>query len=492
MRAALATIRARRLNAARPAGSGFVLYSVRGEDGMADEQTRVPVAVGREQWGSRLGFVLATLGSAIGLGNIWRFSYVAGDNGGGAFLLVYLLAVLLIGLPLMLAELALGRHGQGDVVQAFARVAPSRGVARRIWHGIALALVAGAVLILSYYAVVAGWTLRYFVDYARFQVSAEGHDHAAAFAAFIAHPWAPVVWQAGFMGLTVVVVLGGVRQGIEAANRILLPLLALIVIGLALYSLSLPGAMQGVRFLLQPDWSALAEPRVYLAALGQAFFSLGLSMGVMTTYGGYLARSHRLPGASVTIAGGDSLFAVIAGLAIFPAVFALGLAPSQGPTLAFVVLPQVFALMPGGAFFGLAFFALLAAAALTSAISLLEVAVAYVVRRHGLSRRWTALGVGIVTFSLGVPSALGFGVLSHVRILGYGIFDAVDTAVSALLLPVAGIAFAVLVGWVWPRKAVLAEADMTGHRLAGGWMLLLRYVVPAVIGLILLRSLGLL
>jgi NSS family neurotransmitter:Na+ symporter len=456
-----------------------------------------PAAAGREEWGSRQGFVLATLGSAIGLGNIWRFSYVAGDNGGGAFLLVYLVAVLLIGLPLMLAELALGRHGQGDVVQAFARVAPRHGLARRVWHGIALALVAGAVLILSYYAVVAGWTLRYFIDYLGARTVADGHgadehDHAAAFTTFIAHPWAPVLWQAGFLALTVAVVLGGVRRGIEAANRILLPLLGMIVVGLALYSLSLPGAMRGVRFLLQPDWAALAEPRVYLAALGQAFFSLGLSMGVMATYGGYLSRRHRLPGAAVSVATGDSLFAIIAGLAIFPAVFALGLAPSQGPTLAFVVLPQVFAGMPGGAWFGLAFFALLAAAALTSAISLLEVAVAYAVRRHGIARARAAFGLGLATFLLGVPSALGFGVLSGVRILGHGIFDAIDTAVSAVLLPVAGIAFAVLVGWVWPRQAVLDEADMGGHRLAGTWLLLLRYVVPVVIGVILLRALGLL
>lgn len=445
-----------------------------------------------EQWGSRLGFILATMGSAIGLGNIWRFSYVAGDNGGGAFLLVYIAAVLLIGLPLMLAELALGRHGRGDVVQAFARAAPRHGLAARIWPAIALLLVAGAVLILSYYAVIAGWTMRYFVDYllSPFATTEGPPDHAAAFAAFIAHPWAPVAWQAGFMALTIAVVLLGVRGGIEALNRFLLPVLGLIVIGLALYSLSLPGAMAGVRFLFAPDWSALAEPGIYLAALGQAFFSLGLSMGVMTTYGGYLARTHRLPGAAATVAGGDTLFALIAGLAIFPAVFALGMAPSQGPTLAFVVLPQVFGRMPGGELFGLLFFALLAAAALTSAISLLEVAVSFFVRRFALARSHAAIALGLATFLLGVPSALGFGLLDHVQIAGRGILDAVDTATSALLLPLAGIAFAVLAGWVWPRATALAETDLAGHPLAGAWRILLRFVAPAVIVVILLRGLG--
>jgi NSS family neurotransmitter:Na+ symporter len=451
-----------------------------------------PPAAAPEQWGSRLGFILATMGSAIGLGNIWRFSYVAGDNGGGAFLLVYIVAVLLIGLPLMLAELALGRHGRGDVVQAFARAAPGQGLAGRVFPAIALLLVAGAVLILSYYAVIAGWTMRYFVDYlaAPFATADASPDHAAAFAAFIAHPWAPVAWQGGFMALTIAVVLLGVRGGIEALNRFLMPLLGLIVIGLALYSLSLPGAMAGVRFLFAPDWSALANPGLYLAALGQAFFSLGLSMGVMTTYGGYLARTHRLPGAAATIAGGDTLFAVIAGLAIFPAVFALGMAPSQGPTLAFVVLPQVFGRMPGGDLFGVLFFGLLAAAALTSAISLLEVAVSFFVRRFAMTRRRASIALGAATFLLGLPSALGFGVLEHVQIAGRGILDAVDTAVSALLLPLAGIAFAVLAGWVWPRAIAAQEADLEGYPLATAWRFVLRYVAPVVIVVILLRAIG--
>lgn len=450
---------------------------------------------GREEWGSRLGFILATLGSAIGLGNIWRFSYVAGDNGGGAFLLVYLVAILAIGLPLLLAELALGRHGRSDIVQTFARVVPQRPSAQWPWRVVALTVVAGAALILSYYSVIAGWTLRYFVDYlvdllVPVAAGPVARDHAAAFAEFIADPVAPVGWHALFMGLTVGVVVLGVRGGIEAASRILLPLLGLIVLGLAVYSLTLPGAMAGVAFLFAPDWSALAERRVYLAALGQAFFSLGLSMGVMTTYGSYLSRRHRLPGASATIVAGDTLFAVIAGLAIFPAVFALGMLPSQGPTLAFVVLPQVFAGMPGGGNFALAFFALLAAAALTSAISLLEVAVAYAVRRWAFSRRRAAVAVGTGIFLLGLPSALGFGVLSGVQILGRGILDAVDTAVSALVLPLAGIAFAVLVGWVWARHEALAAADLTGHWLARPWLCLLRYGAPAVVAVILLRSLG--
>lgn len=440
---------------------------------------------GREQWSGRLGFILATLGSAVGLGNIWRFSYVAGENGGGAFLLVYIGAVLAVGLPLLLAELAMGRAAQGDVTRAFAHPAP-----RNPLRHVGLLAVAGSILILSYYSVIAGWTLRYLATYAGdLAAGRPAADAAADFAGFIADPLAPLAWHVAFMLLTILVTAGGIRRGIESANRVIMPLLGLTVIGLAAYALSLPGAGAGVAFLLMPDWSALGEPRVYLAALGQAFFSLGLAMGVLATYGGYLARGHRLPGAAVAITFGDVLFALVAGLAIFPAVFAFGMAPEQGPALAFVVLPEVFARMPAGVLFGFAFFALLALAALTSAISLLEVAVAWAMGL-GLRRRTAVAGVGTLVLLLGIPSALSFGVLADVTLDGRGLLDAIDHMVSDYLLPIAGFGIAVIAGWLWRRDEALAEVEL-GPRLGRLWRLAVRYLAPAVIALILLRSLGL-
>jgi len=437
----------------------------------------------REQWSTRTAFVLATLGSAVGLGNIWRFSYVAGENGGGAFLLVYLAAVLLVGLPLLLAEFALGRHAQGDVVRAFERSAPRSPI-----RFVGLLAVGGSALILSYYSVVAGWTLSYLADYATglLRPPVDG-DHAGRFRELIADPVEPLLWHLLFLVATVAVVAVGVRSGIERANRILVPLLGVTVVGLAVYSLTLPGAAAGVAFLLSPDWSALTRPGVYLAALGQAFFSLGLAMGILVTYGGYLGREHRLPTAAGAVVGGDVLFAVVAGLAIFPAVFAFGLAPAQGPVLAFVVLPQVFGVMPGGGLAAAAFFFLLVVAALTSAVSLLEVSVAYAVRRFGLGRPQAAMLLGFLIFLFGIPSALGFGPWSEIQILGRGFLDAIDHVMSDFVLPLAGIGVALLVGWVWQSRAAVAEAGL-GSGLGRLWLGLLRYLVPLVILLVLLRG----
>jgi neurotransmitter:Na+ symporter, NSS family len=442
----------------------------------------------REQWATRTGFILATLGSAIGLGNIWRFSYVAGENGGGAFLIVYCGALILIGLPLLLAELALGRRAQGDVVQTFADAGPRNPL--RFYGYVA---VVGAGLILSYYSVVAGWVLRYFFDYlfALFQAPTDV-DHADQFVSFISDTWQPLAWHLVFLVTTFAVVAGGVRRGIEKLNRLILPLLGIMVIGLAVRGMTLPGGMDGARFLLSPEWRMLAEPRVYLAALGQAFFSIGLGMGILVTYGSYLGRSHRLPTAALAIAGGDAAFAIVAGLAIFPAVFAFGLAPEQGPLLAFITLPHVFATMPGGTLTGLVFFALLFGAALTSAVSLLEVPVAYVTRRFGLSRRRAAAGITLAIFLLGLPSSLGFGPLEHIQIMGRGILDAVDQTVSAVLLPIGGLVIAIMVGWVLRSVSAAEAADLQGGYVSAVWLGLLRYVVPLLIVAILLGNIGLL
>lgn len=318
---------------------------------------------GREQWRTRLGFTLAAMGSAVGLGNIWRFSYVAGENGGGAFLVVYIAAVLLIGLPIVVAETAIGRRAQGDAVAAFRVLAP--GTPWVIGGAIA---VASGFLILAYYSVVAGWTIKYLIDATTGALWRPGGGYGAYFSGFIADPWQPVGWHALFMALTAGVVALGVQHGIEFANRILMPLLALIVIGLAVYGVLLPGSATGLRFLFAPDWSRLSDPDLYLAAVGQAFFSLSLGMAIYVTYGSYLSGIHRIPGACVSVVAGDTLFAIIAGVAVFPAVFAFGVDPSAGPTLVFITLPEIFAKMPGGEVVAVVFFLLLVAAALTSSV----------------------------------------------------------------------------------------------------------------------------
>lgn len=438
----------------------------------------------REQWGSRWGFILATIGASVGLGNIWRFSYVAGENGGAVFLFVYLICVALVGLPLVIAELSLGRRAQGDAVAAFEIAADGRRWRHLGWIGIA-----GAVLILSYYAVIAGWALKYFVGAATGSLwKAAEAGYGTFFRNFIADRGEPIVWQAAMLSLTMFIVAGGVRRGIEAVNRWLMPLLVVIILALAVFALTLPNAGAGLRFLFAPDWSAFARPGVYVAALGQAFFSLGVGMAVFVTYGSYMPRTFSLPSSAVIVAVGDTLFAIVAGLAIFPGVFSFGVDPTAGPELAFITLPQIFLSMPGGSAIGTVFFFLLAAAAFTSMVSLLEVPVSMAVHRSGL-KRWSATALcGLLIFVLGLPSAMSFGTLGEVRIGGQQILDAVDAGVSNFLLPFGGILLAVFVGWRMERATALHEADMPTGWPGRLWLWLLRTLVPATIALILLES----
>lgn len=442
----------------------------------------------REQWTGRTGFVLATIGGAVGLGNIWRFSYVAGDNGGGAFLIVYVLCVALVGLPLMIAELAIGRHAQGDAVAAY-QVTGRRSSWRVVgWLGIA-----AAVLLLSYYAVITGWALKYFmgaVSGALWQTA--DSEYGSYFLRFIAAPVEPAFWQAVAIAITVVIVAGGVRGGIERLNRVLIPVLAVILVLLAAFALSLPGSAAGVRFLLAPDWQALRTPGVYAAALGQAFFSLSLGMAFFATYGSYLPRDIPMPATAAIVAVGDTLFALVAGFAIFPAVLTLGGNPAQGPELAFVTLPQIFLEMPGGRFIGAVFFLLLAMAAITSTVALLEAPVAALLHRSRLRRWQAATAMGVAVFLLGLPSALGYGLLGGFSLGERPFLDGMDYWVSNVLLPTVGVATAVFVGWRLQRALLLEAADFGRSRLGIVWHWLLRVLVPVTILAIFLRAAGLL
>lgn len=428
--------------------------------------------------------MLATIGAAVGLGNIWRFSYVAGENGGAVFLFLYLLCIALVGLPLVIAELLLGRRAQGDAVAAF-EYADNGSLWRRLgWFS-----VAAAVLILSYYAVIAGWALKYFVGAASGTLWTTAEvGFGTFFKQFIADGGEPIGWQAAMIAAAIFTVTGGIQHGIERINRWLMPVLVIIILGLAGYALSLPNADAGVRFLFAPDWSVLRTPAVYIAALGQAFFSLGIGMAIFVTYGSYMPRAFSLSSSAAIIAFGDSLFAIVAGLAIFPAVFSFGVDPTAGPELAFITLPQVFLDMPGGRVIGTVFFALLSMAAFTSMVALLEVSVSVAVHRLKL-RRWTAsAAVGAIVFVIGIPSAMSFGILANIQIGGHGILDAIDAGVSNFLLPISGILVTLFVGWRLKRSDALREADLAGSRLGIVWLWLLRIIVPVTILIILAQS----
>lgn len=445
-----------------------------------------PVSDGqREQWRSAPGFVLAALGSAVGIGNVWRFSYVAGENGGAAFLFVYVVFVATIGLPLMLAEFALGRAAQRGPEGAFELVAP-----RGPWRRAGLPGVIVAAVILAYYAVITGWTLRFFVVYAAGRGAAAGADPAAPLAAFLAS-FEPVAWHALALAACVVVVAAGVQRGIERSASLLMPALAAMLLVLAGYALTLPGAARALAFIFRPDWSALRQPGVYLAAMGQAFFSLGLACGVMVTYGSYLPLRRGLLRPAAAIVAGDTAFSVVAGLMVFPAVFSFGLDPAAGPALAFVTMPQVFAQMPYGHLFGAAFFGLLAVAALTSALSLLEVVVVFAIERFGWRRRAAAAFAGAMSFALGLPAALSFGWLGGVRVAGSGVLDAMDFAASNVLMPLNGLLVALFVGWVWRRDAACKSTGLS-PAAARAWHGVIRFGAPAVIALVMLHAIGLL
>ncbi|WP_163539751.1 sodium-dependent transporter [Gracilibacillus sp. YIM 98692] len=441
----------------------------------------------REHWASRLGFMLAAMGSAVGLGNIWRFSYVAGESGGGAFLILYIVSVLLIGIPLLLVEVSIGRKAQQDIVGSYKKLAPNKP-----WFMLGYLGVASALLILSFYSVVAGWALYYFWGYltgAMNQMPEIGYG--GTFENFITQDYQPLFWHALFLTITMLIVLVGVKKGIELANKILMPVLALLMIGLAIYSVTLNGASEGLSFLFQPDWSVLEDPSVYIAALGQAFFSLSLGVGTMMTYGSYLSNGHKLPSATVGIGVMDTLFAIISGIVIFPAVFAFGIQPDSGPVLVFITLPEIFYQMSFGWLIGFVFFTALSLAAISSSISLLEVPVAYLMRAAKMSRRLASFLVGIVVFISGITVSLGMGKWSDVTLIGnLNILDSMDFLASNIFLPVGGLTMALFVGWYFNRREALDASDLTGYAIGNLWYVMIKYVAPVLIIIIFLNSIG--
>ena len=437
------------------------------------------MTVNRGQWSSQIGFVLAAAGSAVGLGNIWRFPYMTGQNGGGAFLLVYLLCVICFGLPVMLLEISLGRATQRNPVGAIEKVAP-----RSSWRALGFLALLTGLCILSYYSFIAGKVLAFGALYARSLVTGGTVTYTGV---------TPEVlfYFAVFMVLTVLVVVGGVQRGIERWAKILMPLLLVTMIAIIVRGLFLPGAMAGVRWFLTPDFSKITLT-VVLNAMAQAFFSLSLGMGAMLTYGSYLSKHQDILRCGVWVVVFDTLVAVLAGFMIFPAVFALGGNPAAGSTLIFEVLPRVFGSMAGGGLVAVVFFFLLCVAALTSTVSLLEVVTAYFVDELSWSRARTVWSVGIAAIVVGIPSALalaGITPWSTVHLFGReGFLDAMDFLWGNLSLAVGSLLLCVFVISRWGLKRAADEIESSSRRfrsLRGVWIFFVRWVCPISIAIIL-------
>ncbi|GEN51003.1 sodium-dependent transporter [Alkalibacterium pelagium] len=432
----------------------------------------------REQWGSRWGFILATMGSAVGLGNIWRFSYAMGEGGGSAFLIIYLLSVLLLGFPVMLIEFSIGRRSQADAVQAFKKLAP-----KSPWFIAGGLGVLAAFLILSFYGVIGGWSLRYTFEYLTGGITG---DSSEFFSGFIGSTVSPVVWQFVFMALTIGIVFIGVQKGIELSSKWMMPILSILVIILAAYSLTLGGTAEALNFMFRPEWSAFADPNIYLSAMGQAFFTLSLGMGIMLTYSSYLKPDARLTSSAAIIIVLDTVFAIISGLIIFPALFAFGLDPAEGAGLVFIVLPNIFEALGGiGTIVGLVFFILFSLAALSSAISLLEVSVSYFMRRLNMSRKAVTLIVGLVISLLGVLSSLSQGAM-EITIMGDSFLDFIDGFTGNLLLPLSALISVLFVSWTWKKEDILTHTDTSGTAWSGLFIFTVKFIAPIAILVVLI------
>jgi NSS family neurotransmitter:Na+ symporter len=442
------------------------------------------------QWSSRWIFIMAATGSAVGLGNIWKFPYMAGENGGGAFVLIYLACIAVIGLPVMIAEILIGRRGRQSPINTM-RSLVADGAHWAGWRFVGWLGVLAGFLILSFYSVVAGWALSYVGESATGAfVGADSATVNTLFSELKADPWQLAFWHTLFMALTIGVVARGVQSGLEQAVRYLMPALFLLLVVLTGYAMQSSGFDDGLAFLLQPDFGALSADGI-LAAMGQAFFTLSLGMGAIMVYGSYLPADASIPRTAATIALMDTTVALLAGIAIFPLVFTHGLSPSSGPGLIFETLPLAFGAMPGGVFFGTLFFLLLVFAAWTSAISLIEPMVAYLVENRDWGRVPAAVASGGAAWVVGLGSVVSLNVASDFDIFfGLTWFGFADYLTANIMLPLGGLLIAIFAGWVMPRAAVMEEVGLAGL-LFRAWYGLVRYVTPVGVGLVFLHAIGL-
>ncbi len=429
-------------------------------------------------WSSGWLFILAAAGSAVGLGNIWKFPYIAGENGGGAFVLVYLGCVALVGLPIMAAEVLLGRAGRMSPINAMRKLVEA-SKASPAWVLIGWCGAFAGFLILSYYAVIAGWALSYIVRLGDGSFSGTTATFANdTFNAFLSSPWELVFWQTVFLGATIWIVARGVIKGLESAIRWFMPLLFLLLVVLLGYAVTSGGFAQGASFLLSPNWDAMSVDGL-LVAMGQAFFTLSLGMGAMMAYGAYVPANASIGGTVMTVGLIDTAVAVASGLAIFPIVFANGLEPGQGPGLMFVTIPFAFGQMPFGAVFGVIFFVLVTFAAITSAISLTEPALAYLVEEYNADRKRVAISLGVLCWVLGLGTVFSFNIWSDVTIVGdLNVFAFIDYLTQNVMLPLGGLAMALFVAFVLPKAITFEQLGIDGGAKAMVWLVLIRFIAP--------------
>jgi NSS family neurotransmitter:Na+ symporter len=448
------------------------------------------------QWSSRWVFILAATGSAVGLGNIWRFPYMAGESGGGAFLLLYVVCVLIMGIPIMMTEILLGRRGRQSPVNTMRVIAEEEGLQKH-WQWLGIMGVIAGFLIVSYYSVIAGWVLAYVFRAATGSFEGGNADMISGiFSDLISDPERLLAWHTVFIMLTVIVVSRGVRSGLEQAVRFLMPALLILLLIMVGYAMSTEGFYEGMMFLLKPDFAAMTEnfQEVFLNASGHAFFSLSLGMGAIMIYGSYLPDNTSITQASVLIASADTLIAILASFAIFPLVFTYGLEPGQGPGLIFVTLPIAFGQMPAGVFFGTLFFLLLLFAAWTSAISLIEPAVTWMVENWGMTRIKATAITGFLAWSLGIATILSFNHWAFPFSFAgadknNGIFDIIDILTANIMLPLGGLIMAIFVGWLMSRASSKDELKVS-DRLYKIWRFTIRYLSPIGVAIIFLNQIG--
>lgn len=440
----------------------------------------------RGQWASNIGFILAAAGSAVGLGNIWKFPYLAGVNGGGAFVVIYLAMVVIIGFVIMLGEMAIGRNTHLSAVGAYKKLSEK-------WAFIGFIGVIVGFCILSFYSVIGGWVLNYIYKYLTGGIV--GAEAGTYFSGFISGTTGPIVWHLLFMILTCVIVLKGIAGGIEKASKFMMPALFILLIVVALRSVTLDGAMEGIEFFLKPDFSKVTIETV-MAALGQAFFSLSLGMGAIITYGSYLGKTENLEKNAIIIPAIDTAVAILAGFAVLPAVFAFGFEPGVGPSLMFITLPSVFDSMPFGQFFGILFFILILFAALTSAIALLEVVVSFIIDNFKIGRKRATIIISIIIFIIGIPCSLANGpVMGDFLIFGYNFFDFMSFLAESVLMPLGGLLMCIFIGYVWGVDNISNEISCNGKyrfRSKPFFIIMIKYVAPALIFIIWLNAIGVL
>ena len=448
---------------------------------------------GRANFGSRLGIVLATAGSAVGLGNVWRFPYMTGQNGGALFLIVYLGCVLLLGIPCMVSEFIIGRRAQANTARAYTKMAGGGP-----WSAVGFLGVLTGFLITGYYAVVSGWCLQYIFASLMGHLKGDAAYITDYFTQFVCHPWKPIVWMLVFFAITHTVIVCGVEKGIERASKLLMPTLFVLLLIIVVASCLLPGAGEGIRFLFMPDVTKM-NSSLFLNALGQSFYSLSLAMGCICTYASYFSRHTNLMQSALHICIVDSFVAILAGLMIFPAAFSVGVSPDSGASLVFITLPnvfqQAFAAMPAvGYVIGLAFYALLALAALTSLMSLHEVSTAFFHEELHIRRRWGALIVTLSCAAIGCLCSLSFS-QPELSLWGMSLFDLFDFVTGQIFLPVGGFLTCLFLGWVVPRRVVADEFTNGGTLhvrpiLLRAYLFSVRYVCPICIALVFLHQLG--